>query len=350
MSGDSAAPPLRLTAVVVTWNRLAQLQTTLPRLLAEPVDRVVVVDNASTDATAAWLAAQTDLRLTVLRLAENLGGAGGFEAGLRAATETGNGPSADWIVLMDDDARPCPGALATFCRDWGNTDPDKVDNSENPGVIVAAVTIPDGTLCEMNRPSRNPFWHPRLLLRTLLHGNRVGFHLADTDFAPDAPAVPIDVASFVGFFVSRGAVARAGLPEGGLFIYGDDVLYSLRLRRAGIGIRLAPAIRFEHDCGTMGDGFIYRPLWKIYYHCRNGVSIARAAAGPLVFPAALAFYTLLWWRRSRHYPTIDERRLYRRLMWRGLGDGLRGRRGRNDTVHRIAASAKTALAETVPGR
>ena len=35
-----------------------------------------------------------------------------------------------------------------------------------------------------------------------------------------------------------------------------------------------PALRFTHDCGTMGDGFVYRPLWKIYYHCRNGVSIA----------------------------------------------------------------------------
>ena len=118
-------------------------------------------------------------------------------------------------------------------------------------------------------------------------------------------------------------------------IYGDDVLYSLRLRRAGFGMILMPSVRFAHDCGTMGQGFIYRPLWKIYYHCRNGVSIARQAAGPLIFPAALAYYTLIWWRRGRHYDA-DERRLYRQMMWAGLRDGLRGRRGRNDAMHQAA--------------
>ena len=70
-------------------------------------------------------------------------------------------------------------------------------------------------------------------------------------------------------------------------LYGDDVLYSLRLRRAGLGMVFMPAVRPDHDCGTMGQGFIYRPLWKIYHHCRNGVSIARQAAGPIIFPAAL---------------------------------------------------------------
>ena len=115
------------------------------------------------------------------------------------------------------------------------------------------------------------------------------------------------------------------------------MLYSLRLRRAGIGMVLMPQVRFEHDCGTMGQGFIYRPLWKIYYHCRNGVSIARQAAGPLIFPAALAYYTLVWWRRGRFYEA-GEKRLYRRLMWTGLRDGLLRRRGRNDAVHAMAVA------------
>ena len=49
----------RLVAVVVTYNRLDKLKATLARLLESPASElaaVVVVDNASTDATAAWLA------------------------------------------------------------------------------------------------------------------------------------------------------------------------------------------------------------------------------------------------------------------------------------------------------
>ena len=319
---------MTLAAIVVTYNRPAQLAITLERLLAEPVDHIVVVDNASGPETPALLSGCSDPRLHVLRLAENTGGAGGFEAGMAHARQT---IDPDWMVLMDDDARPEPGALARFRVDHAETEPVSARNA----VVAAAVFYPDGSLCEMNRPSRNPFWNAGLFLRTLMRGGRAGFHLTDADFAPDAGAVPIDVASFVGYFVHRTATARAGLPEGGLFIYGDDVLYSLRVRRAGLGIEMNPALRFEHDCGTMGEGFVYRPLWKIYYHCRNGVSIARQAAGPIVFPAALLYYTGVWWRRGNALSGV-ERRLYRRMFWMGLRDGLLHRRGRNDAIHALA--------------
>jgi GT2 family glycosyltransferase len=319
---------VNLAAIVVTYNRPDQLRVTLDRLLTEPVDHIVVVDNASTSETPALLAGYTDPRLHILRLADNTGGAGGFQAGMAHARDV---LAPDWVVLMDDDARPTPGALARFRVDYADTEPVLPRNA----VIAAAVFYPDGTLCEMNRPSRNPFWNAGLFVRTLTRGSRKGFHLADADFALDAPPVAIDVASFVGYFVHRSATRRAGLPEGGLFIYGDDVLYSLRIRRAGLGIEMNPAIRFEHDCGTMGEGFVYRPLWKIYYHCRNGVSIARQAAGPVVFPAALLWYVRVWWQRGNALPA-PERRLYRRLFWTGLRDGLLRRRGRNDAIHALA--------------
>lgn len=315
----------KLCAIVVTFNRLDQLQITLPSLRDQDVDTIVVVDNASTDDTAAWLATQTDNRVHVISMPNNTGGAGGFEAGMAYAAATLN---PDWVVLMDDDARPQPGALATFRSET----PKLKSSFPNLGVVVASVFYPDGTLCEMNRPSRNPFWNLGLFARTLLYGTRSGFHLKDADYAPDAPAIAIDVASFVGYFVHRRAWEKSGLPEGGLFIYGDDVLYSLRLRRAGFTMAFAPMIRFTHDCGTMGDGFVYRPLWKIYYHCRNGVSIARQAAGPLIFPLALAYYVTIWWRRGQACPA-DLRQNYYRMMKMGIMDGLLRRRGRKDAVH-----------------
>lgn len=320
--------PVKLAAVVVTFNRLAALKTTLHRLQQEAVDHIIVVDNASSDGTPEWLATLDDPRINTVFLSDNLGGAGGFEAGLKCATQTHD---PDWTVLMDDDAYPQSGALAEFRTQIAKTD----TNTGEYGAVAAAVFYPDGKLCEMNRPSRNPFWNLNLFAKTLLRGTRAGFHLTNDDFAPDAPTIQIDVASFVGYFVSRDAVARTGLPEGDLFIYGDDVLYSLRLRRAGIGMVFMPAVRFVHDCGTLGDGFVYRPLWKIYYHCRNGVSIARQAAGPVIFPLAITYYTLIWWRRQRGY-TPAEQKLYRKMMWTGLRDGFLSKRGRNDAIHALS--------------
>jgi rhamnopyranosyl-N-acetylglucosaminyl-diphospho-decaprenol beta-1,3/1,4-galactofuranosyltransferase len=326
---------------MVTFNRLNRLRDTLPRLLAEPVDRVVVVDNASTDGTGDWLAGQTDPRLTVRRLADNMGGAGGFEAGLATLRDGPALPDGtalpDWTALLDDDAWPEAGTLGRLAGDLARPETRAAAAGRPIGAVVAAVTLPDGQVAEMNRPSCNPFWHPRIFARTLLGGGRGGFHIADADLAPGAPPRAVDVASFVGFVVHRDAVLRAGLPEGGLFIYGDDVLYSLRLRRAGLALLLLPDLRFVHDCGTMDARFVYRPLWKIYYHCRNGVSIARQAAGPIVFPAALAYYVTLWARRGRHCLPA-ERPIYRQLMWQGVRDGLRGRRGRHDPAHRLATS------------
>ncbi|WP_386684968.1 glycosyltransferase [Loktanella sp. R86503] len=326
-----------LCAIVVTFNRLHQLQITLPALLAEDVDHIVVVDNASTDDTGTWLAAQASDRVRIVSLDTNTGGAGGFEAGMDYAKST---LDPDWVVLMDDDARPQPGALARFRSET----PKLAANFPNLGIVVAAVFYPNGTLCEMNRPSRNPFWNLSLFARTLVKGTRSGFHLNDGQFAPDAPAIPIDVASFVGYFVHRRAWEKSGLPEGGLFIYGDDVLYSLRLRRAGFAMAFAPMIRFTHDCGTMGDGFVYRPIWKIFYHCRNGVSIARQAAGPLIFPLALAYYTMIWWRRGQKC-NGTERRLYYKMMRMGLIDGLLRRRGRKAAVHDLAQGLAPAPAK-----
>ena len=48
---------MRVQAVVVTFNRLAMLQRLVPRLLETPgLERILVVDNASTDGTGEWLA------------------------------------------------------------------------------------------------------------------------------------------------------------------------------------------------------------------------------------------------------------------------------------------------------
>ncbi len=304
-------PAETIVALVVTFNRLAQLQRTVARLLAEPVDHLLVIDNGSRDGSGLWLAAQTDPRLTVITSAHNSGGAGGFEVGMREGVARFD---PDWLVLMDDDARPEPGMIAAF----------RAQDHHAADAVAAAVYYPDGRICEMNRPSVNPFWSKVSFLRTIRRG-RMGFHVPDAAY--HGRQIAIDGASFVGLFLSRAGVARAGFPDGRLFLYGDDVMYTLGLRRAGGTIRFAPDLRFVHDCGTFdGDIRVARPLWKAYYLHRNALLVYRRAAGPW-YPMVLAAVVPKWWAKGRAYG--PDRRAFRALLRLALRDALTGRRNRS---------------------
>jgi len=300
--------PETIAAIVVTHARLEKLRETVLRVLDQPVDHLLVFDNASGDGTAEWLAGLSDPRLIVLTSPQNLGGAGGFSQALRAARDR---LDPDWAVVMDDDGRPAPGAIAAF-RAMDRTGWD---------AIGAAVFHPDGRICEMNRPYRNPFWHGREFLRTLSGRGRRGFHLPDAAYAPDAPVVAVDMSSFVGLFLSREAIQRAGLPDPRLFIYGDDQLYTLTMRRRGLRIGFAPPIRFEHDTEAAqgATGLVLSPLWKVYYNYRNALIAYRVAAGPFFWP--LVPVLVLKWRRKAGDYGADAAR-YRRLLDIAIRDGL----------------------------
>lgn len=336
---DICPPPARtggMVAVVVTCNRLDQLRITLPRLLDSPADvlaRVVVVDNASGDGSADWLAAQGDPRLVVLRQRRNIGGAGGFELGMRHAVAHFD---PDWLVLMDDDARPEPGALARFLA----SDPAGWE------ICAAAVRDPAGRICAPNRPSLNPFRRPLVFLRTLLGGGRAAFHLQDGDFAATAPVRAVDGASFVGLFVSRAAVARIGYPRGDMFVYGEDAHYTLSLSRAGGRIGFLPQVRFQHDFSGVDPATGRQtPLWKVYYHHRNLLLLYRMVAGPWFWPALLIVLPK-WLLRARAYG--GQRQAFLRLFARALRDGLAGRTGQDHAA--ILALATTAPAKGSEGR
>lgn len=302
----------RLVAIVVTHDRLPKLQATVTRLLETApahLERLVVVDNACTADTGAWLSSLADPRLEVLRFDVNRGGAGGFEQGMRHVTAQYD---PDWLLLMDDDARPAPEALARFHgQDRSGAD-----------AWAAAAYLPTGEICDMNRPSINPFWHPKVLWRTVLGRGRDGFHLTEEDYTAETPRA-IDGTSFVGFFISRAGVARAGYPDGRLFLYGDDVLYTLGLTKKGGRILFDPSLQFIHDFSTMSlEDRRFRPLWKSYYHYRNLLIVYRLSAGwfsILVLPAAV----VKWGLKVRYHK--GERRVFLWLLFWAVRDGLTGR-------------------------
>ncbi|MCZ7570994.1 MAG: glycosyltransferase family 2 protein [Ardenticatenaceae bacterium] len=96
-----------ISVVIPTRKGRAWLPDCIAGLRAQtlPPAEILVVDNGSRDGSAAWLAAQPDLRLITNR--ENVGFAAAANQGLCAAT-------APFVALLNDDTRPDPRWLAAL--------------------------------------------------------------------------------------------------------------------------------------------------------------------------------------------------------------------------------------------
>ncbi len=216
---DPAAVRSGAAVVVVTFNRADLLARMLDGLAAQTVapDEVIVVDNASTDHTAEVLAGRTDLPLTVLSMTENLGGAGGFHAGTRAAHQAGH----QRIWLMDDDVVPAPDCLEVLLA------------RPEPCLMAVREDL-DGALVE-KAAVRFDLDNP-LAIRP----KRSSVDSVYASRAAMPPTVPVENVAFEGFMVSREVVDAIGLPDPSFFIFYDDVDYALRARRAGFDDRRGP--------------------------------------------------------------------------------------------------------------
>ncbi|QJX01927.1 hypothetical protein HML84_05975 [Alcanivorax sp. IO_7] len=132
-------------------------------------------------------------------------------------------------------------------------------------------------------------------------------------------------------------VARVGLPEGRLFIYGDDVLYALNVRRQEGVSPFCPGSG-SPDCSTFSTHEkTFEPLWKAYYTYRNGLRVYHVAAGWL-FWLFLPLKVTRWLLNARHY---DDPKPYLRLTWAALRDAATRRYDRShEAVMRMARGEK----------
>ncbi|MBP3657258.1 MAG: glycosyltransferase family 2 protein [Clostridia bacterium] len=248
---------MRIAAVVVTYNRLPLLRRCVERLLAQsaPCD-VLLVDNASTDGTGEWAAAQEGIQYR--NTGENLGGAGGFNFGMRWAVEAGY--SHVWV--MDDDTLPEPDALQRLLE------ADALLGGEY-GFLSSAALWTDGSPCRMNRQKLHKDFYSGIGL--LEHG-----------------LIAAVQATFVSCLFRAEVIERAGLPIREFFIWGDDIEYTRRL-----------AVRMGLPCYIAGRSRVIHAMKE-----NNGSSIAGDSA------ERIARY---------HYAYRNENYLYRQEGLRGFG-------------------------------
>ena len=281
-----------IAAVVVTWNRAALVERILRAIDRGQVrpDEVIVVDNASTDDTPAVLdrlAGDLDTPLRVVRLSRNTGGAGGFKAGLATALET----DAEMFWLMDDDGQPTPDCLATLLPHTAVR--------EFVGPAVVAEDEPR-RLCF---PIRIP------------GSSRVVHDLSDVEGASVDGLLEGIVIPFNGVLLSRELVSRIGLPREEFFIWGDDVEYLWRARRAGARVATVVHSLFLHpatdDLGTpmmFGRTTYNHTPSDLKHYCmvRNNVTNLGEYVGAL---GVLAFLVKTVWFYLFTRPRRDRLRL-----------------------------------------
>ena len=190
----------KVIAVVVTYNRKELLRESIEALINQEYDNceILVVDNASTDGTKEYI---EDLlennRIHYENTGANLGGAGGFNYGMKKACHM----ECDFIWLMDDDCIVNKDTL----KELLNTD-RKLNG--NYGFLSSKVLWRDGNICKMN-------------IQKVSLINKV------TDW--DKEIQQIIMGTFVSFFIKKQIVQEIGLPISDFFIWADDIEYSRRV-------------------------------------------------------------------------------------------------------------------------
>ncbi|MDO4183426.1 MAG: glycosyltransferase [Coriobacteriia bacterium] len=214
----------KLAIVVVTYKRQKLLKVLLESFLRlqTPPWRVVLVDNENSPETldlvaeyevyaeALWGPAEGDAlgfdtRFAYRPQAQNLGGSGGFSAGIKAAYELG----AEWFWIMDDDVAVEPEAIDRLAK-WT----DRFD------VIQGSRLDFDG----------GPFyWQYQFSPQLAIYNPFATAQFDESGFKP------MNTMCFEGGLISRKVVRQIGFPDYRFFIYWDDALYGYLACKAGRG-------------------------------------------------------------------------------------------------------------------
>ena len=119
---------MHTVVVILNWNGVNHLQTYLPSVVTHSNSDIYVIDNGSSDNSVKWIT-ENHPEIRIIRLEENLGFAGGYNAGLKKI-------DADRYVLLNSDVRVSSGWIESVNKSmlqngWAICAPVILDDNNN---------------------------------------------------------------------------------------------------------------------------------------------------------------------------------------------------------------------------
>ncbi len=237
---------LDLGIVIVNWNTCALLERCLRTVCASLGDfnfRVIVVDNASKDGSAAMVK-RLFPQVELIANRENVGYPRGNNIGLRALGFRGardvDRSAPRYALLLNPDTELPPNAL------WQMT--QFMDSRPDIGAAGPKLVLTDGSLdkaCRRGFPTPLvSFYHYSGLAKLFPRNPRFGRY--NMTFADEDKDLEVD--SVVGAYmqVRKAAIEQAGLLDEVFFMYGEDLDWAYRVKQAGYKVWYHAAVTVHH--------------------------------------------------------------------------------------------------------
>lgn len=235
-----------LAIVILNYNRADLLADCLESIYGNPPRctlEVWVVDNASTDASAAMVRQRFPQARLIVSW-HNGGFAYGNNLALRAILGAEPGQEApdlpDYVLLLNNDTVVPPGALDGMV--------DYLAAHPAVGVVGPRLQLPDGSLdlaCRRSFPTPEiAFYRMAGLSRLFPRSRRFGrYNMTYLD-----PGIETEVDSVVGacMLLRTSVIREVGLLDEQFFMYGEDLDWAYRIKQYGWRIVYYPAVQVLH--------------------------------------------------------------------------------------------------------
>ena len=240
---------MNISTIIVTFNRKKLLIKCIKAVLSQThlPNTIFIIDNASTDGTEELLKEKglhhgevNGLVINYIRLPQNSGGAGGFHTGIKLAHD--NGCDAVWV--MDDDGLPdkdCLKKMVPYLDSYAYISPLVIDVQDENLMAFEGCTV-----------------------SAFLKREKKGI--------VEGCANP-----FNGILYSKALIDTIGYPKKEMFIWGDEINYDMRAKKAGFQPIMVVNAIHRHPLNRqnyvkyLGNHWMTVPDkdWKLFCYLRN---------------------------------------------------------------------------------
>jgi GT2 family glycosyltransferase len=281
-----------IATAIVSYGTREELRACLSALASEPRHDVIVVDNASPDGSAAMVRAEFPW-VQLLENDENRGYGAAANQGFAAS-------AADYLVLLNADVVPQPGALANLVQ--------YLDDHPRAAIAAPRLLNPDGTA----QPSCYPFLTPGHVLVVMSGLNsllsrlfpRAHRHLGTS---PQASTGRVSWVKGAALAIRASAFDEVAGFDESFFLYGEEHDLCYRLAQAGWETHFTTGAAMIHVEGASSRGretvvseYVFGSLVHFYgkHFSRGRLLRLRLVLAALMAARIIRDTLLLWGARD----------------------------------------------------